>query len=118
MFLQIASEEAQYLELSPSPSTGVEVLPTISKPKAQDFQEKVAQPLEQHAALVSPNIVSDAGGIDSQADTTDFSLQSPSHKSGSTSISFMPVFMPVCSATTSPVEVASEDSNKLIQAFL
>ena len=73
-------------------------MPTILEPKGQ---EEVAHPLEQDAALVAPNIVSDARGINSQADTADLSLQSPSHKSGATSISFIPA----CSAISSPVEV-------------
>ena len=96
--------DTQYLELSSST-----FLPTI----------EVAHPLEQDAASVTPNTVSDAGGINSQADTADLSLQSPSHKSGSTSLSFMPgsslSFMSACRATSSPVKVPSEDSNKLIQ---
>ena len=79
--------EGQYLESSPSPSKGVKVLPTILEPKSQ---EEVAHPFELDAALVAPNIVSDARETNSQADTADLSLQSPSHKSGLISTSFMP----------------------------
>ena len=78
-------------------------------------QEEIVHPFELDATLVAPNIVSDATEANSQADTADLSMQSPSHKPGSTSMCFMPAF----SATSSSAEVCSEqinqNSDKLLQ---
>ena len=84
------------------------VLPSISEPKSQE----VTHPL-QDAAFVAPNMVSDTRKrIKSQADTADISLQSSSHKSSPTWISFMPAF----SATSEvPSKQIYQNSEKLIQ---